>query len=157
MMKVVDYIRISAPVEAVFNVVNDYEKWPEFISVNKKVNLLREKNGKRYFEVFHEEKKGKVIRSECIRKQCAPNHICFVLMNNKFRHLSGEWIVAPIDNGSLLISIHEYEVKVPLGIKFIADLIGYFVVKNMFFDKTTPVTLREIKERVESVVIKNNG
>lgn len=149
-MRVIENTTINASADTVFNIISDYERWPEFLTVNKKVIFLEEANGKRYYEVCHL-RKGELIRSICIREIVSKEHIRFELSNPNFNYLKGEWIIESGRQGVNLISVHDFELRIPYVPGVLRNLIGYFLVKRLFFDRTTPITLREIKARAENI------
>ncbi|AEG60448.1 type II toxin-antitoxin system RatA family toxin [Desulforamulus ruminis] len=147
-MRVIEEIIIQASLEDVFQVVSDYQRWPEFLSVNKKVTLLKREAGQDFYEVFHQ-RNGTLEKSICVREEISKRHIRFQLTNPHFTYLKGEWILEPSGTGVKLISVHDFELKVPLAFSFIKGLLERLLVKRLFFDKTTPVTLQELKKRAE--------
>ncbi len=152
MIKVKDDIIIEASGDIVFDLVNDYENWPNILTVNKKVTFLKEENGKKHYEVSHLRNKNKLIRSVCIREMVNNRHIKFELGNPKFKILIGEWIIEEAGNKKVkLVSIHYFELNIPFLPVFLKDLIGYILVKKMFFDRTTPKTLKELKVIAEKI------
>lgn len=151
MISTFDYIYINAAAKDVFTIIYEYEKWPEFLTVNKKVVLIKTEGNIKQYEVYHQQSKKKLSKSYCKREILNNNHLKFELENKNFKFLRGEWIVVPLEKNVMLISIHEFELKLPVVLSFLKEFLEFFIVKKGFFDKTTPLTLLEIKDRAEHI------
>lgn len=137
-------IIIKAAPETVYNVVSNYLEWPNYLSVNKYVRRLYTDGDCEVYLVKHMVGK-KTEASQCRRRNLPPSMIEFELDNKFFEHLEGSWIINKIsEKRTELISIHYGTAKIKHGKKIVEKIISEF-----FFKKTTPVTLKELKEECE--------
>lgn len=143
---------INADSKTVYEVISDYINWPNYLSVNRSVEHLYRDGEYEVYAVKHLVGK-KLHASQCRRREYPPERIEFILDNKFFKFLKGAWVINPVsEEKTELISIHEGEARIGIGKKLIEKIIG-----RLFFDKTTPVTMEELKIQCERKAGENHG
>ena len=132
-------IVIDAPLEAVFAVITNYEKYPEFLSEVKAVRVTDRRGGEAL--VHYEVRVLKSIRYTLRIKEAAPQRVSWSLVEGELmRENRGSWLLEPQGNQTRAT----YSIEVTLG-----PLVPKAMV-NVLVDSSLPKMLEAFKTRAES-------
>jgi len=151
---VVSAVLIDAPLEDVWDIVADYAKYPEFITLITNAAVEKEAGDKKHVMVkcgfsFMIIKLGVTFRIECTHHD--KKKIDFKLSSGELKKLDGQWTFKPVENGKKTILI--------FGMSAEVRSLGWFakVLLNKYPIFETPMNgmiawlaLKSIKDRAES-------
>lgn len=145
MIHVENSILIKGNIERVFEIVQDVEKYSEFMPEFKEAKIYPINDNK-----FIVERKAKIMNIPFRWKS-----IVIIKRNKsiKFEHIEGilkgmwtEWIFEVINGKTKIKVIHQFVVKIPV----IGDMIGKLIIWNFFIKKISNKMLERLKKKIES-------
>ena len=133
---------IDVPPEKFFEVIADFEKYPEFIPEVKRAKVLEKKGNK--LKVEYEVSVIKTIRYTLELTLEPPNRLSWTLAEKGFfKQNDGAWELKSIDGGKRTEAT--YTVEIAFGILVPKAIIKTLVSQNL------PQMLKRFKERAESI------
>jgi coenzyme Q-binding protein COQ10 len=132
-------IVIGAPIETVFGIITDYEKYPEFLSEVKAIRVSDRKVGEAL--VHYEVNVLKRIRYTLKLKEEKPRRVSWSLVEGELmRENRGSWLLEPQGNQTHAT----YSIEVTLG-PFVPK-----AMVNVLVDSSLPKMLEAFKKRAEA-------
>ncbi|MHB9134013.1 MAG: type II toxin-antitoxin system RatA family toxin [Armatimonadota bacterium] len=148
MPQIATEVFIPAPLEAVYAVAKDIERFPEFLpDVESVVITERRENGFVSDWVGVVEKLNRKIKWQELDEWDDATHTCrFKAVGGDWEKYDGVWTFVVQDNGTLMAMTLECDVNVPLIGPIIKNLIGKLAKANVvsMFDGIRRRTLGEI-------------
>ncbi len=132
-------IVMNAPMEKVFAVITDYEKYSEFLPEVKKIRLgTREGNE---VEVHYEAEIVKTIKYSLRLKEEKPSKVSWTFIEGEFmKDNKGGWVLEDLGGGKTKAT---YSIEVAVGMLVPKTIISALI------DTQLPKTLEAFKKRVE--------
>ncbi len=131
-------ILIDAPIETVFGIITDYEKYPEFLSEVKAIRVSERREGEAV--VQYEVSVLKTIRYTLKLKEEKPRRISWSLVEGELmRENHGSWLLEPQGKQTRAT----YSIEMTLG-----PLVPKAMV-NALVDSSLPKMLESFKKRAE--------
>jgi ribosome-associated toxin RatA of RatAB toxin-antitoxin module len=131
-------ILIDAPIETVFGIITDYEKYPEFLSEVKAIRVSQRLEGEAV--VQHEVNVLKTIRYTLKLKEEKPRRVSWSLIEGELmRENRGSWLLEPEGKQTRAT----YSIEMTLG-----PLVPKAIV-NALVDSSLPKMLESFKKRAE--------
>ena len=131
-------ILIDAPIETVFGIITDYEKYPEFLSEVKAVRVSERREGEAV--VQYEVSILKTIRYTLKHKEEKPRRVSWSLVEGELmRENQGSWLLEPQGKQTRAT----YSIEMTLG-----PLVPKAIV-NALVDSSLPKMLESFKKRAE--------
>ena len=131
---------INAPVERVFSVIKDYQKYPEFLPEVKSTRLSNRRGDE--VDVLYEVDVLKRIRYTLRLKEEPPNRISWTFVEGEvMRDNRGHWLLEDLGGGKTRAT---YNIEMKLG-----PLVPKSIV-NVLVDSSLPKMLEAFKKRSES-------
>ncbi len=131
-------ILIDAPIETVFGIITDYEKYPEFLSEVKAIRVSERREGEAV--VQYEVSVLKTIRYTLKLKEEKPRRISWSLVEGELmRENKGSWLLEPQGKQTRAT----YSIEMTLG-----PLVPKAMV-NALVDSSLPKMLESFKKRAE--------
>ncbi len=139
MAKTTTSIEIKAPLKKVYEVITNFEAYPEFLSGSKGAKIL--KKSPRHLQVEFKVDVIKTITYVLDIQLDPPHGFSWSLLKGDFmKSNSGRWILNEIKKG---LTEALYEIEIDLGL-FVPKSIS-----NILVGKNLPVMMKEFKERAE--------
>src|SRR2546423_9693632 len=133
-------IVISAPMEKVFSIITDYERYPEFLTEVKRIRTANRRGNE--VDVLYEAEIVKTIKYTLRLKEEKPNKVSWSLIEGEFmKDNQGGWLLEDAGNGQTKAT---YNIDVALGALVPKTLVTALV------DTQLPKMLEAFKKRVES-------
>ena len=133
-------IVINAPMEKLFGVITDYEKYPEFLPEVKKIRLANRKGNE--VDVHYEAEIVKTIKYTLRLKEEKPNKVSWSFIEGEFmKDNKGGWVLEDAGNGTTKAT---YNIAVEVGM-----LVPKTIV-NALVDTQLPKLLENLKKRIEA-------
>lgn len=140
MSKTTTRVEIKAPIKKVFEVLSDFESYPEFLSGSKKVNILK-KSAKK-MQVEFQMDVIKTISYTLDVELKSPTEITWTLVKGDFmKSNTGAWKLTEKKKG---VTEAVYEIEIGFGMLVPKSVASMLVEKNL------PGMMKEFKERVEN-------
>jgi coenzyme Q-binding protein COQ10 len=131
-------ILIDAPIETVFGIITDYEKYPEFLSEVKAIRVSERREGEAL--VQYEVSVLKTIRYTLKLKEEKPRRVSWSLVEGELmRENHGSWLLEPQGKQTRAT----YSIEMTLG-----PLVPKAMV-NVLVDSSLPKMLESFKKRAE--------
>jgi len=142
-MQTENSIVIKGDIDEVFSVVQDVERYPEFMPQFKETEIIK-KDG------------NKILVKRRIKIGCLPldwqsemvigkdRWIKFTHLTGLLRGMETEWRFKETEEGVEIRVFHNLEIKIPIVGRIIT-----FILWEAFIKKTAEIMLKKIKERVE--------
>ncbi len=131
---------INTPVEQVFAVIKDYQKYPEFLPEVKSTRISNRRGNE--VDVHYEVDVLKKIRYTLKLKEEPPNRISWTFVEGELmRDNRGHWLLEDIGGGKTRAT---YNIEMKLG-----PLVPKSIV-NALVDSSLPKMLEAFKKRAES-------
>jgi coenzyme Q-binding protein COQ10 len=131
-------ILIDAPIEAVFGIITDYQKYPEFLSEVKSVRVSERRGGEAV--VQYEVSLIKTIRYTLKHKEEKPRRVSWSLVEGELmRENRGDWLLEPQGKQTRAT----YSIEMTFG-----PLVPKSMV-NALVDSSLPKMLEAFKKRAE--------
>ena len=146
-MKSVMRVRINAPIERIFPLAAEIERWPERLPHYRYVRRLPAENGERRFAMGA--RRGPIpVRWEAIQRPLPDEgRIEFTHTGGVTRGMEVAWRFEPAADGSQEVSIHhQLELRWPL----IGPWVARHVIGPRFVDAIAGRTLRRVKALAEA-------
>lgn len=132
-------IVINAPMEKVFGVIIDYEKYPEFLPEVKKIRLSNRKENT--VDVQYEAEIVKTIKYTLRLKEEKPSKVSWTFLEGEFmKDNKGGWVLEDLGGGKTKAT---YNIEVAVGLLVPKTIITALV------DTQLPKTLEAFKARSE--------
>ena len=133
-------IVINAPMEKLFAVITDYERYPEFLPEVKKIQLSNRKGNE--VDVQYEAEIVKTIKYKLHLKEEKPNKVSWSFIEGEFmKDNKGGWVLEDAGNGTTKAT---YNIAVEVGM-----LVPKTIV-NALVETQLPKLLENFKRRIES-------
>jgi ribosome-associated toxin RatA of RatAB toxin-antitoxin module len=133
-------IVINAPMEKMFAVIVDYEKYPEFLPEVKKIRLANRRGNE--VDVHYEAEIVKTIKYSLKLKEEKPNKVSWSFIEGEFmKDNRGSWVLEDLGNGKINAT---YNIEVTVGMLVPKTIVTALV------DTQLPKTLEAFKKRAES-------
>ncbi len=142
------YVEVSLPVgascEAIYPILKQMEKYPEFMTDLESVEVL-ERGGDTTVTKWVSNVDGRIIRwTERDTFDDANFHIAYRQIDGDLKKFEGEWILTPLDAATTEIKL---TVDFEFGIPMIAGLLNPILKKKVKINSEN--MLKAIKERLE--------
>lgn len=132
-------IVINAPIEKIFAVIVDYEKYPEFLPEVKKIRLANRKDNT--VDVQYEAEIVKTIKYTLKLKEEKPTRVSWTFIEGEFmKDNRGGWVLEDLGGGKVKAT---YNIEVTVGLLVPKTIITALV------DTQLPKTLEAFKARAE--------
>ncbi len=132
-------IVINAPIEKIFAVITDYEKYPEFLPEVKKIRLANRKDNT--VDVQYEAEIVKTIKYTLKLKEEKPTRVSWTFIEGEFmKDNRGGWVLEDLGGGKVKAT---YNIEVTVGLLVPKTIITALV------DTQLPKTLEAFKARAE--------
>ncbi len=132
-------IVINAPMEKVFGVITDYEKYSEFLPEVKKIRLGTRKGNE--VEVHYEAEIVKTIKYSLRLKEEKPSKVSWTFIEGEFmKDNKGGWVLEDLGGGKTKAT---YSIEVAVGMLVPKTIITALI------DTQLPKTLEAFKKRSE--------
>lgn len=133
-------IVITAPMEKLFAVITDYERYPEFLPEVKKIKLSNRKGNE--VDVLYEAEIVKTIKYKLRLKEEKPNKVSWSFIEGEFmKDNKGGWVLEDLGDGKIKAT---YNIEVTVGMLVPKTII------NALVDTQLPKTLEAFKKRAEA-------
>lgn len=133
-------IIFNAPIEKVWAVISDYERYPEFLPEVKKIRTSNRRGNE--VDVSYEAQIVKLIKYTVHMKEEGPKKVSWTLVEGEFmKDNKGGWDLEDLGNGT---TRGTYTLEVTVGM-----LVPKSVI-NALVDTSLPKLLEDFKKRVES-------
>ncbi|MBF0493061.1 MAG: SRPBCC family protein [Deltaproteobacteria bacterium] len=134
-------VTINAPIKTVYEVVTDFESYPEFLSGSKGVKILSKKTGS--LQVEFKVDLIKTISYTLDFKLVAPKECSWTLVKGDFmKSNTGSWKLKEVKKG---ITEANYEIEIGFGLLVPGNIANILVGKNL------PAMMKEFKDRAEAM------
>ena len=131
----------NAPLEKCFEVISDYERYPEFLPEVRKIRTSNRKGAE--VDVQYEAEVVKVIKYTVHMKEERPNRVSWTFIDGEFmKDNRGGWVLEDGGNGTTKAS---YNIGVTVG-----PLVPKTIL-NALVDSQLPKLLENFKKRIESM------
>lgn len=133
-------IVFNAPMEKCFEIISDYERYPEFLPEVKKIKTSNRKGAE--VDVHYEAEVVKVIKYTVHMKEEKPSRVSWTFIDGEFmKDNRGGWVLEDAGNGT---TKGTYTVEVAVG-----PLVPKSIL-NALVDSQLPKLLENFKKRIES-------
>jgi ribosome-associated toxin RatA of RatAB toxin-antitoxin module len=133
-------IVINAPPDKCFDVITDYERYPEFLPEVKKTRTLNRRGNE--CDVQYEAEVVKRIKYTVHLKEERPTRVSWTYIDGDFmRDNRGGWVLEDLGDGKTKAT---YTVEITLG-----PLVPKSII-NALVDTSLPKLLENFKKRIES-------
>ncbi len=133
-------IVFNAPVEKCFEIISDYERYPEFLPEVKKLRTSNRKGNE--VDVHYEAEVVKVIKYTLHLKEEKPTKVSWSFIEGEFmKDNKGGWLLEDQGNGTTKAT---YSIEVAVG-----PLVPKTIL-NALVDSQLPKLLENFKKRIES-------
>jgi ribosome-associated toxin RatA of RatAB toxin-antitoxin module len=133
-------IVIHAPPDKCFDVITDYERYPEFLPEVKKTRTLNRRGNE--CDVQYEAEVVKRIKYTVHLKEERPTRVSWTFIDGDFmRDNKGGWVLEDLGDGKTKAT---YTVEITLG-----PLVPKSII-NALVDTSLPKLLENFKKRIES-------
>jgi coenzyme Q-binding protein COQ10 len=133
-------IVINAPIEKVFGIISDYERYPEFLKEVKRIKTSNRKGNE--VDVHYEAEIVKVIKYTLHLKEEKPTKVSWTFIEGEFmKDNKGGWTLEATPDGKTKAT---YNIEVTVGM-----LVPKTIV-NALVDTQLPLMLEAFKKRAES-------
>jgi len=133
-------ITINTPIKVIYDVVTDFETYPEFLPETREVEIIK-KNAKSA-QVEFTIKLIKTIRYMLDYKLTPPKKVVWSYVEGDFRDCSGSWVFTEQGKG---VTEATYTVDVEFGLFVPKKITEMLVGRNL------PVLMNSFKERAEGL------
>jgi coenzyme Q-binding protein COQ10 len=131
----------NAPLEKCFEVISDYERYPEFLPEVRKIRTSNRKGAE--VDVQYEAEVVKVIKYTVHMKEEKPNRVSWTFIDGEFmKDNRGGWVLEDGGNGTTKAT---YNIEVTVG-----PLVPKTIL-NALVDSQLPKLLENFKKRIESM------
>jgi ribosome-associated toxin RatA of RatAB toxin-antitoxin module len=131
----------NAPLEKCFEVISDYERYPEFLPEVRKIRTSNRKGAE--VDVQYEAEVVKVIKYTVHMKEERPNRVSWTFIDGEFmKDNRGGWVLEDGGNGTTKAT---YNIEVTVG-----PLVPKTIL-NALVDSQLPKLLENFKKRIESM------
>jgi len=142
------YVEVSLPVsasrQAIYPILKDMEKYPEFMTDLVSVKVV-ERDGNTTVTQWVSNVDGRIIRwTERDTFDDANYHITYCQIEGDLKKFAGEWILTPLDDVTTEIKL---TVDFEFGIPMIAGLLNPILKKKVKLNSEN--MLKAIKDRLE--------
>jgi coenzyme Q-binding protein COQ10 len=132
-------IVINAPMEKLFGIIVDYEKYPEFLSEVKKVTCTNRKGNE--VDVHYVAEIVKTIKYSLRLKEEKPDKVSWSFIEGEFmKDNKGGWVLEDLGGGKTKAT---YNIEVTVG------MLVPKTILNALVDRELPKTLEAFKSRAE--------
>lgn len=133
-------IVINAPMDKVFAIISDYERYPEFLSEVKRIRTANRRGNE--VDVQYEADIVKTIKYTLRLKEEKPNKVTWSFIDGEFmKDNKGGWLLEDVGNGQTKAT---YNIEVTLGALVPKTLVTALV------DTQLPKMLEAFKKRAEA-------
>lgn len=133
-------IVINAPIEKVFGIISDYERYPEFLKEVKRIRTSNRKGNE--VDVHYEAEIVKVIKYTLHLKEEKPTKVSWSFIEGEFmKDNKGGWVLEATPDGKTKAT---YNIEVTVGM-----LVPKTIV-NALVDTQLPLMLEAFKKRAEA-------
>ncbi len=133
-------IVISAPMEKVFSIITDYERYPEFLGEVKRIRTANRRGNE--VDVLYEADIVKTIKYTLRLKEEKPDKVSWSFIEGEFmKDNKGGWLLEDVGNGQTKAT---YNIDVALGALVPKTLVTALI------DTQLPKMLEAFKKRAES-------
>lgn len=133
-------IVFNAPLEKCFEVISDYERYPEFLPEVKKIRTTNRRGNE--VDVHYEAEVVKVIKYTLHLKEEKPNRVSWSFIEGEFmKDNKGGWVLEDGGNGTTKAT---YSIEVAVG-----PLVPKTIL-NALVDSQLPKLLENFKKRIEA-------
>lgn len=134
-------ITINAPIKTVFDVVTDFESYPEFLSGSKGVKVLSKKGSN--VQVEFKVDVIKTVTYVLDFKLSSPKECSWKFVKGDFmKSNTGSWKLKEVKKG---VTEAIYEIDISFGLLVPGNIATMLVGKNL------PTMMKEFKERAEAM------
>jgi coenzyme Q-binding protein COQ10 len=134
-------VLFNAPLEKCFEVISDYERYPEFLPEVRKIRTSNRKGAE--VDVQYEAEVVKVIKYTVHMKEEKPNRVSWTFIDGEFmKDNRGGWVLEDGGNGTTKAT---YNIEVTVG-----PLVPKTIL-NALVDSQLPKLLENFKKRIESM------
>ncbi len=131
----------NAPLEKCFEVISDYERYPEFLPEVRKIRTSNRKGAE--VDVQYEAEVVKVIKYTVHMKEERPNRVSWTFIDGEFmKDNRGGWV---LEDGGNSTTKATYNIEVTVG-----PLVPKTIL-NALVDSQLPKLLENFKKRIESM------
>lgn len=141
MAKAIETVEIKATKKKIYDIITDFESYPEFLPETKSVVVDKHK-GNHYVVTFTIEVMKSISYTLDMHGKPCDELAWTLVKGDMMKDNSGRWILEEIKKGVTKVS---YEVDVDLGLLVPASLTKALVSKDL------PRMLKRFKERVEAI------
>lgn len=133
-------IVINAPVEKCFEIISDYERYPEFLPEVKRIRTSNRRGAE--CDVHYEAEVVKVIKYTLHLKEEKPNRVSWSFIEGEFmKDNKGGWVLEDAGQGTTRA---KYSIEVAVG-----PLVPKTIL-NALVDSQLPKLLENFKKRIEA-------
>ncbi|MCA2979703.1 MAG: SRPBCC family protein [Myxococcaceae bacterium] len=134
-------IVFNAPMEKCFEVISDYERYPEFLPEVRKIRTSNRKGNE--VDVQYEAEVVKVIKYTVHMREEKPSRVAWTFIDGEFmKDNRGGWVLEDGGNGTTKAT---YSIEVTVG-----PLVPKTIL-NALVDSELPRLLENFKKRIESM------
>ncbi|MCA3016461.1 MAG: SRPBCC family protein [Myxococcaceae bacterium] len=134
-------IVFNAPMEKCFEVISDYERYPEFLPEVRKIRTSNRKGNE--VDVQYEAEVVKVIKYTVHMREEKPSRVAWTFIDGEFmKDNRGGWVLEDGGNGTTKAT---YSIEVTVG-----PLVPKTIL-NALVDSQLPRLLENFKKRIESM------
>ncbi|MCU0696418.1 MAG: SRPBCC family protein [Myxococcaceae bacterium] len=134
-------IVFNAPLEKCFEVISDYERYPEFLPEVRKIRTSNRKGNE--VDVQYEAEVVKVIKYTVHMREEKPTRVSWTFIDGEFmKDNRGGWVLEDGGNGTTKAT---YNIEVTVG-----PLVPKTIL-NALVDSQLPKLLENFKKRIESM------
>jgi ribosome-associated toxin RatA of RatAB toxin-antitoxin module len=131
----------NAPMEKCFEVISDYERYPEFLPEVRKIRTSNRKGNE--VDVQYEAEVVKVIKYTVHMREEKPTRVSWTFIDGEFmKDNRGGWVLEDGGNGTTKAT---YNIEVTVG-----PLVPKTIL-NALVDSQLPKLLENFKKRIESM------
>ncbi len=130
----------NAPLEKCFEIISDYERYPDFLPEVKKIRTSNRRGTE--VDVHYEAEVVKVIKYTVHMKEEKPNKVSWSFIDGEFmKDNKGGWVLEDAGNGT---TRGTYNIEVTVG-----PLVPKTIL-NALVDSQLPKLLENFKKRIEA-------
>lgn len=129
----------NAPIEKCFEIISDYERYPDFLPEVRKIRTSNRKGNE--VDVQYEAEVVKVIKYTVHMKEEKPSRVSWSFVDGEFmKDNKGGWVLEDLGNGT---TKGTYSIEVTVG-----PLVPKTIL-NALVDSQLPKLLENFKKRIE--------
>lgn len=133
-------IVFNAPIEKCFEIISDYERYPEFLPEVKKIRTTNRRGAE--VDVHYEAEVVKLIKYTLHLKEEKPARVSWSFIEGEFmKDNKGGWVLEDLGNGT---TRGTYSIEVTVG-----PLVPKTIL-NALVDSQLPKLLENFKKRIEA-------